>query len=288
MRRRDFLPALATASVAAAQTTATPQRPPLGRLKLACFRRNFDPKMSMDDMCREAARIGYQGYSGATPKDWPVLKKYGLTPSMSVGGGVTIDTGIIRKELHDEQVKALGTFIDECAAAGGSDILITGGRRHGMPYNEGADIAVGFLNRVKSRAEDKGINLCLEVMNDKFKDPAIGRDDQISNHVSWAADVCRRVNSPRVKILFDIYHVQIMDGNIVANIREYFPLIGQFHAAGVPGRHEIDDFQELNYPYIARVIADLGFTGFVSLEYDPTPGRDRIQSLEKVFAIMNA
>jgi hydroxypyruvate isomerase len=206
---------------------------------------------------------------------------------MSVGGGVTIDNGIIRKELHDEQVKSMGAFIDACAAVGGSDILITGGRRHGMPYNEGADIAVGFLNRVKGRAEDKGINLCLEVMNDKFKDPAIGRDDQISNHVAWAADVCQRVNSPRVKILFDIYHVQIMDGNIVANIREYFPLIGQFHAAGVPGRHEVDDTQELNYRYIAGVIADLGFTGFVSLEYDPTAGRDPIQSLEKVFAVMD-
>ena len=241
----------------------------------------------MDEMCRQAARIGIQGFSGAQPQEWPTLKKYGLTPSMSVGGGITIDTGIIRKELHDEQVKSLGTFIDACASAGGSDILITGGRRHGMSYTEGADIAVSFLNRVKNPAEDKGVNLCLEVMNDKFKDPAIGRDDQISNHVSWAADVCRRVNSPRVKILFDIYHVQIMDGNIVANIREHFPLIGQFHTAGVPGRREIDDTQELNYRFIASVIADLGFTGFVCHEYDPAPGHDPIQSLEKVFALAN-
>ncbi|HEX3449352.1 MAG TPA: hypothetical protein VHS97_13920, partial [Isosphaeraceae bacterium] len=156
MRRRDFLPALATASVAAAQTT-NPQAPRKGRLKLACFRRNFDPKMPFDEMCRQAARIGFQGYSGASMQDWPTLKTYGLTPSMSVGGGVTIDNGIIRKELHEDQVKSLGTFIDACSAAGGSDILITGGRRHGMPYNEGADMAVNFLNRVKNRAEDKGI-----------------------------------------------------------------------------------------------------------------------------------
>ena len=285
MRRRDFLPALATATVAAAQTTTTSEVPRKGRLKQACFRRNFDPKMSFDEMCRQAARIGILGYCGAPQQEWPTLKKYGLTPSMSVGGGISIDNGIIRKELHEEQVKALGTFIDACAAAGGSDILITGGRRHGMSYTEGADIAADFLNRVKNRAEDKGVNLCLEVMNSKYKDPAYGRDDQIGDHVSWVADVCRRVNSPRVKILFDIYHVQIMDGNIVANIREYFPLIGQFHMAGVPGRREIDNTQELNYRFIASVIADLGFTGFVCHENDPTPGHDPIQSLEKVFAV---
>jgi hydroxypyruvate isomerase len=243
--------------------------------------------MPFDEMCREAARIGMQGFDGATQAEWPTLKKYGLTPSMSVGGGISIDNGIIRKELHDEQVKSLGALIDSGGAAGCSDILITGGRRHDMPYSEGADIAVEFLNRVKNRAEDKGINLCLEVMNSKYKDPAIGREDQIGDHVSWVADVCKRVNSPRVKMLFDIYHVQIMDGNIVANIKEYFPLIGQFHAGGVPGRHEIDDSQELNYRFIAKVIADLGFTGFVAHEYDPTPGRDPIQSLEKVFALMD-
>src|SRR5579864_2567234 len=286
MRRRDFLSALATARAVAAQTATSPA-PRKGRLKLACFRRNFDFKMPLDEMCRQAARIGLQGFSGASQKEWPTLKKYGLTPSMSVGGGISIDNGIIRKELHDEQVKSLSTFIDDTAAVGGSDILITGGRRHGMSYTEGADIAVGFLNRVKSQAEDKGINLCLEVMNSKYKDPAIGREDQIGDHVSWVADVCRRVNSPRVKMLFDIYHVQIMDGNIVANIREYFPWIGQFHAAGVPGRRELDDSQELNYRFIASVIADLGFTGFVGLEYDPAPGHDPVQSLEKVFALMN-
>ena len=287
MRRRDFLPALASASLATGQTTTTSRAAHKGRLKQACFRRNFDAKISVDEMCRQAARIGFQGFNGASQQDWPVLKKYGLTPSMSVGGGISIDNGIIRKELHDEQVKSLGLLIDACAAVRGSDILITGGRRKGMSYAEGADIAVDFLNRVRNHAEDKGVNLDLEVMNDKFKDPAIGRDDQISNHVAWAADVCRRVNSPRVKILFDIYHVQIMDGNIVANIREYFPLIGQFHTAGVPGRHEMDENQELNYRFIASVIADLGFTGFVAHEYDPAAGHDAIQSLEKTFALMD-
>src|ERR1700692_3224782 len=194
MRRRDFLPALG-ATLAAAQTTTTSEAPRKGRLKQAGFRRNFDPKMPFDEMCRQAARIGIQGFSGASQQEWPTLKKYGLIPTMSVGGGISIDNGIIRKELHEEQVKSLGTFIDACAGAGGSDILMTGWRRHGMAYSEGADIAVGFLNRVKSRAEDKGVNLCLEVMNSKYKDTAIGREDQIGDHLSGVADGCRRMGS---------------------------------------------------------------------------------------------
>jgi hydroxypyruvate isomerase len=286
MRRRDFLPALATATVAAAQPTPS-QAPRKGRLKQACFRRNFATNMPLEEMCRQAARIGFQGFAGASQQDWPTLKKYGLTPSLSVGGGISLNEGIIHKELHDEQVKSLGTFIDTAVTAGCSDILIIGGQRHGMPYAEAADTAVAFLNRVKSRAEDKGVNLSVEVMNTKYKDPALGREDQICDHVSWAADVCQRVNSPRVKILFDIYHVQIMDGNIVANIRQYFPLIGQFHTGGVPGRHEMDDNQELNYRFIASVIAGLGFGGFVAHEYDPAPANDPIRSLEKSFALMD-
>jgi hydroxypyruvate isomerase len=140
---------------------------------------------------------------------------------------------------------------------------------------------------VKDHAEAKGVTLCMEIMNTKYDDPKIGRTDQICSHLDWAVDVCTRVNSPRVKILFDIYHAQIMDGNIVANIKSAFPYIGHFHTGGVPGRHEIDETQELNYKFILTTIADLGFSGYVAHEYDPTPGLDPIKSLEKVFAIAN-
>jgi hydroxypyruvate isomerase len=121
-------------------------------------------------------------------------------------------------------------------------------------------------------------------MNSKYQDPAIGRKDQICDHLDWAVELCTRVNSPRLKILFDIYHVQIMDGNIVANIRAHFPLIGHFHTGGVPGRHEIDETQELNYGFIFKAIADLGCKGYIAHEYDPALGRDPIRSLEKVMA----
>jgi hydroxypyruvate isomerase len=144
---------------------------------------------------------------------------------------------------------------------------------------------VTFLNRVKGHAEEKGVNLCVEILNDKFQNPAIGRIDQVGNHLAWVIDVIQRVNSPRVRLLFDIYHVQIMEGNVVDNIKAAFPLIAHFHTAGVPGRHELDETQELNYDFIFTTIVDLGYKGYVSHEYDPTPGKDPSKMLEKVVAI---
>ena len=153
----------------------------------------------------------------------------------------------------------MGELIDKCAANVCPNILIVGGQRNGMFYAEGATHAAAFLNRVKDHAEEMNVTLCLEVMNSKYSDPALGRKDQVCDHLDWAVNVCTRVNSPRVKILFEIYHVQIMDGNIIANIKACLPLIGHFHTGGVPGRHEIDDTQELNYGLIFRTIADLGY-----------------------------
>lgn len=241
--------------------------------------------MPLEDMCREAARLGVAGFDALPPEQWLTLKRFGLTPTLARGGGISIEKGIIQKQLHDELVRSLGGLIDTCAAHGCPDVLIVGGQRNGMSYREGANHAVEFLNRVKSHAEENNVTLCMEVMNTKYSDPALGRADQICDHLDWAVDVCTRVNSPRVKILFDIYHIQIMDGNIVANIRACLPLVGHFHTGGVPGRHEIDDTQELNYGLIFRTIADLGFHGVIAHEYDPTPGRDPIRVLERVLAI---
>ena len=290
MHRRHLLTALASTALAAAQAPSSGRIARKGRIKQSCFTRSLAsgpnaPKMPLDDMLQLGAHLGAVGFDMLPPAQWPLLKKYGLMSTMGAGGGVTIENGIIHKEMHEDIAKSLMPFIDTCAAGGCPNILIAGGQRKGLSYTEGADNAVAFLNRVKGHAEEKAVTLCLEVMNDKYKNPAIGRIDQAGNHLGWVADVCQRVNSPRVKILFDIYHVQIMDGNVVENIKAVFPLIGHFHTAGVPGRHELDETQELNYGFIFRAIADLGYTGFVAHEYDPTPGRDPAQLLEKVFAI---
>jgi len=290
MQRREFLGALAGAGLAAAAGAQTaPPGATKGRIKQALMRVNFgrDTKLTFDDMCREAARVGYHGFDLVGPQDWATLKKYGLICTMAPAMGVTIRDGLIRPELHDAIERAMHAEIDQCAASGCPNIITVGGERHGIGYAEGKDRAVALLDRVKAHAEDKSVTICIEVVNSKYTDPEFGRADAIFDHLAWGVDLCKRVNSPRVKILFDIYHVQIMDGDVCANIREHFSWIAHFHAAGVPGRHELDDTQELNYRFVARTIADLGFTGYIAHEWRPSPGRDAIENLQRVFDIMN-
>jgi hydroxypyruvate isomerase len=291
MRRREFL-ATAAAAVAGArvagQTTA-PSATRKGRLKQAAMRVNFgrNPALSFDDMCREAARAGCFGFDLIAPQDWPTLKQHGLICTMAPAMGVTIRDGLIRPELHDAIEKSMHDEIDLCAANGCPNIITVGGERRGTGFAEGQDRATALLNRVKAHAEDKGITICIEVVNSKYLDPEFGRADAIFDRLEWGAEICRRVNSPRVRILFDIYHVQIMEGDVCANIRKYFPLIAHFHEAGVPGRHEPDETQELNYRFVAKTIVDLGFTGYLAHEYRPTPGRDAGDSLRRVVDLLD-
>jgi hydroxypyruvate isomerase len=287
MRRRDFVTSTAAAALAA---SALPAQTPVqrkGRFKHGVMRVNFDPKLSFEECCKIAADAGCKGFDMAANNDWPTLKKYGLICSMGGTGGVTFENGLIRREFHDELVKSMSANLDACAAAGVPNMISVGGQRRGMPDEQGWENAAALLNRVKAHAEDKNVTICIEVMNSKYKDAAIGRFDQICDHVSWGVELCKRVNSPRVKILFDIYHVQIMDGNVAENIRNNIQWIGHFHTGGVPGRHEINDTQELNYRYIAKTIADAGFTGFVSHEYRLTPGLDSAKMLNEAVSIMD-
>jgi hydroxypyruvate isomerase len=290
MRRRDFVTAVtsvAAATAAAGQTPLTSPKARQGRLKQTVMKVVFDPKMPFDEMCRHAAELGVVGMDTIPVQDWPTLKKYGLIPTMGPTGGVTFQDGLIRKELHDSLEKSMSLTIDECAANGCPNMITVGGQRRGMSNEEGAANCAAMLNRVKSRAEDKGVTICLEIMNSKYENPEFGRKDQICDHVAFGVDVCKRVNSPRVKLLFSIYHVQIMDGDICANIRDNFQWIAHFDTGGVPGRHEIDDTQEINYRFVGKTIADLGFTGYVCHEYKPAPGRDPIQTLAKVLDLMD-
>ncbi len=289
MNRREFLTTVAAAGVAVATHAQAPSPAPRkNRVKQALMRFNFGAgsKLTFDDMCREAARLGYQGFDLVGPPDWPTLKKYGLVCTMAPAMGVTIRDGLIRPEMHDAIEKSMREEIDLCAANGWPNFITVGGERRGIGYEDGKAQCVALLNRVKAQAEDKGVNICIEVVNSKYTDPNFGRADAIFDRLAWGADVCKRVNSPRVKILFDIYHVQIMEGDVCANIKEYFPLIAHFHTAGVPGRREIDDTQELNYRFVAQTIADLGFTGYVAHEWRPSPGRDPLDSLRRVREIM--
>jgi len=280
MRRRDFLPTVAL-TAAAAQTPAPPPRK--GRLKQCVTRGVFAHDMSFEDTCRTAARLGLKGYDLEGPEQWPMLKKYGLTPTMwTPGPGGTISDALNRTENHAPLEKAMHQALDDAAANGVPSIITFSGNRKGMADAEGADNCVAFLNRAKAHAEDKGVNICMELLNSK-----VNHKDYMFDHVAWGVEVMKRVNSPRVKILFDIYHAQIMDGDIVRNIRDHYQWIGHFHTGGNPGRHEIDETQELNYRFIAQAIAELGFTGYVAHEYWPAPGRDAIASLEQAVRIFD-
>jgi hydroxypyruvate isomerase len=282
MRRRDFLPALpAMAASAALAQTDVPERNK-GRLKQCVTQGVFARGMSLEDACREAAKAGCYGFDLIGPRDWPTLKKYGLVPTMyPPGPGGSIQNALNRIENHAALEKLMHAAIDESAANGAPNIITFSGNRNGMADAEGADHCVEFLNRVKAHAEDKGVGICMEYLNSK-----VNHRDYMFDHIAWGVDVMKRVNSPRVKILYDIYHAQVMDGDIVRNIRDHFQWIGHFHTGGNPGRHEIDDSQELNYRFIAQAIADLNFTGYVAHEYTPAQGRDPVASLAQAIKIM--
>ena len=235
MLRRDFFCSVAATAVTAAAQTPDPVARK-GRLKQCVTRGVFAKEMSFEDTCREAARLGCKGYDLIAPPDWPMLKKYGLIPTMyPPGPGGTIPDALNRKENHDRLEKSVHEALDVCAANGVPNLITFSGSRRGMPDAEGADNCVEFLNRVKAHAEDKGVTIAMELLNSK-----VNHKDYMCDHTAWGVGVMKRVNSPRAKLLYDIYHLQIMEGDIVRTIRDNLQWIAHFHTGGNPGRHEID------------------------------------------------
>src|SRR5688572_30057297 len=295
MERRDFLAGLAAAPLAAASfgsasAAAAAQNPPAARPRVPIKQSVMasvwgGTKFSFEERCQILAKLGFKGVDLPTAQQVPILKKYGLTPTMMTGTGTSFQEGLIRKELHDKIEAATRAGVDLCAELGCPNLIGLPGERRGMSREEGAENAAAILSRVKGYAEQKGVTLCMEITNSKVV--ADQRTDQVFDRLEWGLDVCRRVNSPRVKIVYDIYHVQIANGDVTRNMRDNIDRICHIHVAGVPSRQEIDDTQELNHRFIANAIADLGYTGFVAHEWRPGPGRDPVKSLEQCFAIMN-
>jgi hydroxypyruvate isomerase len=296
MKRREFLAGMAAAPLAA--TRGLEQAPaaagaqggsparPRTRIRQSVMGSVWGPStLSFEERCKTLARIGFKGVDLPTAQQVPILKQYGLTPALMTGTGTSFRDGLIRKELHGQFADAFHAGIDMCVELGCPNLIALPGERRGMAREETVDNAVAILNRVKGYAEQKGVTLCMEITNAKVV--ADQRTDQVFNRLDWGLEVCRKVNSPRVKIVYDIYHVQIADGDVTRSLRDHFDVICHIHTAGVPGRLEIDDTQELNYRFIANAIADLGYTGFVAHEHRPGPGRDPVKSLEQCFEILN-
>jgi hydroxypyruvate isomerase len=288
MERRTFLTSAAVPLVAGIAGRLSAQTPAASRtrIKQSVMASVWTGSTTtFEERCKILARIGFKGVDLPTAQQVPILTQNGLAPGMMTGTGTSFQNGLIRKEIHDQIEAATHAGIDVCASVGCSVLIAIPGERRGMSREEGADNAVAILSRVKGYAEQKNINICMEITNSKIA--ADQRTDQVFDHMAWGLDVCKRVNSPRVKILYDIYHAQIMDGDITRTLRENLDRICHIHVAGVPTRLEIDDKQELNFRSIANTIADLGYTGFVAHEWRPAMGNDPVKSLERCFEIMN-
>jgi hydroxypyruvate isomerase len=246
------------------------------------FHLKFTDGRSFEDTCRIAAEIGFEGYDLVSPHGWPTLKQYGLTPTMShLGAAGTPDAGISRKELHDGLEKTTRVALQECAEFGAPNIVAMVGPKTDLSMEESADNAVAFLNRVKGQAEDLGVTICLENLNSK-----VDHKGYMFDRTPWGFEIVKRVASPRVKVLFDVYHAQVQEGDVTRTLRDNVDMIGHIHIAGNPGRCQIDEEQEVNYPFIAKEIARLGYAGYVGLEYMPTAGSDAIDCLKRGFEIV--
>jgi hydroxypyruvate isomerase len=254
-----------------------------GLLITGDFSLKFTEGRTFDDTCRIAAEIGFEGYDLVAPHGWHTLKKYGLTPTMShLGAAGTPDAGIASADLHDELQRSTRIALQECAAFGAPNIVAMVGPRSGASMEECAENAVAFLDGVKGEAEDLGVTICLENLNSK-----VDHKGYMFDRTPWGFEIVKRVNSPRVKVLFDVYHAQVQEGDVTRTIRQNIDWIGHVHFAGNPGRCQIDQEQEVNYPFIARELVRLGYAGYVGLEYMPKPGFDAIECLKQGFEIVH-
>jgi len=269
MTRRSAVQAM-TAAMAGAVAPLGAQAPARGRLKQSAARWCY-AKISLDDLCRQCAEMGLAGIDLVDPPDWPTVRKYGLVPTVTQGKA-KIPDGWNRKESHERLEAEIKERIAGAAEAKVPNVITFSGNRAGLPDDQGRDNCIAGLRRVSKFAEDHGVTILLELLNSK-----VNHKDYQCDHTAWGVEVVKGVDSPRVKLLYDIYHMQIMEGDVIRTIRENIAHIGHFHTGGVPDRHELDDTQELQWRSIAKVIADLKFEGFVGHEFLPV--RDPMKSL---------
>lgn len=257
------MPALASASVAERK----------GRIRQSVCQWCY-PHISVDQLAEYAAKIGLRGVDLLQPDEYEIPRRYGLVCTMGYAGGGEIGKALNRVENHAAIEQGLRVNIPRAAKAGVLNVITFSGNRGGMTDDEGARNTIAGLNRVKKIAEDQGVTICMELLNSK-------RDhhDYMCDHTAWGVRVVEEVNSPNVKLLYDIYHMQIMEGDLIETIRGNLQWIGHFHTGGVPGRHELDGTQEVQWDGVMRAIADAGFHGYVAHEF--MPAGDAMESLRK-------
>jgi hydroxypyruvate isomerase len=274
--RRSALAALGLAGLSAASLRALADAPkPKGNIKQSICRWCYG-RIKLEKLCEIAKAIGYQSIELLGPAEIKVVKKAGLT--CAVMGGADIAKGFNRKEYHDRLVKELTERIEFAAAEKLPNVICMSGNRDRMDDDTGLKNCTLGLKRIVGLAEKKGVMLIMEGLNSK-----VDHKDYMYDHTSWGIDLCKRVGSENFKLLYDIYHMQIMEGDVIRTIRDNHKYIAHYHTGGNPGRHEIDDTQELNYPAIVKAIVATGYKGYLGQEF--IPRRDPVKSLTQAFGL---
>jgi len=289
-RRRLITGALAAGaatSLATHQALAAdaPQKATKGRIKQSvvfwCFNVAGD-KWDADKTCQVAKELGCTSVELIGPEDWPTLKKHGMTCAIAPNGmpGAPFMKGLNNLAYQEEVIKRTTDMIDKCADAKFPSVIAFNGFKYRnaedpksgeISAEEGADNCVAGLKKLAAYGEKKGVTICIEHLNSRDgSHPMKGHPGYQGDDIDYVAKIVSRVGSPRVKILFDIYHVQIMNGDVIRRIEQYKDLIGHVHTAGNPGRGELDDKQEINYPPIMKKLVEVGYQGYVGQEFIPT------------------
>ena len=272
MDRRAALTTLASAAALAPVRLAALNPPKRGRIRQSVCRWPY-PRIPLDDLCREAKAMGLLSVELLSEPDWPVVKAHGLTCAMA-NGPSGIPVGWNRPDRHDQLVAESERLLPLVAAEGFPNMIVFSGNRAGLSDGEGLENCARGLRRIMATAERVGVTVCMELLNSK-----VDHADYHCDRTPWGVELVKRVDSPRFRLLYDIYHMQIMEGDVIRTIRDNLPFIAHFHTGGVPGRHELDQTQELYYPAIMTAVANLGYTGFVGQEFIPSAGRDPLASL---------
>jgi len=244
-----------------------------GQIKQSVSRWCYE-KIPLEELCAYAAKIGLKAVDLLNPDEYEIPGRYGLVCSMAYAGGGDIPNALNRVENHPKIEEGFRKYIPLAAKAGVPNVITFSGNRAGMSDEEGAKNTIAGLNRVKKIAEDHGVTICLELLNSK-----VNHKDYMCDHTAWGVQVMQAVNSPHVKLLYDIYHMQIMEGDLVRTIQENIQWLGHFHTGGVPGRHELDGSQEVQWDGVMRGIVAAKFQGYVAHEFVPT--RDPLTSLRE-------
>jgi hydroxypyruvate isomerase len=229
----------------------------------------------LEDLCKAANKIGIKSIELIGPDEWPIIKKYGLTCAMPMFAGKGLEYGFNDLSLHDELIESYSDFIPQVADAGLKQIICFSGNRRGLDDKKGIENCVIGLKRLMPIAEKYKIIVSMELLNSRVDHP-----DYQCDHSAWGISLVDQVGSDYFKLLFDIYHMQIMEGDIIATIKKYHTYFSHYHTGGVPGRHEIDETQEIYYPAIIKAIVETGYTGFVAQEFF-AKREDKIASLKQ-------